>query len=106
MTIKLLFNPKKGKVLTGVSQHACMVKSKEFDSMVRAIYFQDKNVLYFRFYDPTGEYANLASWAYARSRNVCERALKAFIDREMVPSNVRPLYWETGHGVTDLDIKY
>jgi len=106
MTIKLLFNPKKGKVLTGVSQHACMVNVGEFDKMVRAIYFRDLNVIYFRFWDPSGEYANLASWAHARSRNVCERALRAFIDREAVPSNVKALFWETGHGVKDADIKY
>ena len=106
MDIKLLFDPKKGKVLMGVSQHACMVNAKKFDSMVRAIYFKDKNVLYFRFYDPSGEYANLASWAHARSRNVCGRALQAFIDREAVPANVKPLFWETGHGVSEFDIKY
>lgn len=106
MTIKLLFNPRNGKVLTGVSQHACMVRGKEFDSMVRAIYFQDENVIYFRFYDPSGEYANLTSWAHTRSRNVCERALGAFKDREIVPTNVKPLFWETGHGVRDIDIKY
>ena len=87
MDIKLLFDPKKGKVLTGVSQHACMVRGKDFDNMVRAIYFRARNVIYFRFYDPTGEYANLTSWAHARSRNVCGRALQAFIDREAVPAN-------------------
>lgn len=106
MTIKLLFNPKKGKVLIGLSQHAFMVKTKEFDSCVRAIYFQDKNVVYFRFYNPAGEYANLTSWAHARSRNVCGRALAAFIDREAIPANAKPLFWETGHGITELDIKY
>lgn len=106
MIIKLLFNQKKGKVLTGVSQHACMVNVKEFDSMVRAIYFKDLNVLYFRFFDPSGEYANLTSWAHARSKNVCGRALQAFIDREAVPANVKVLYWETGYGVKDADIKY
>lgn len=106
MTIKLLFNPKKGKVLTGVSQHACMVKAKEFDSYVRAIYFQEKNVVYFRFYDPLGEYANLTSWAHARSRNVCERAYGAFVASGVVSLTAVPLFWETGHGITELDVKY
>lgn len=106
MIIKLLFDPKNGKVLTGVTQHACMVRGKEFDSMVRAIYFRDKNVVYFRFYDPNGEYANLASWAHARSRNVCERALAKFIERETMPADVLPLFWETGHGISESDIKY
>lgn len=106
MDIKILFDPKRGKVLTGVSQHATMVRGKDFDKMVRAIYFREKNAIYFRFYDPTGEYANLASWAHARSRNVCERALAAFKEKEIVPANVRPLFWETGYGVSDFDIKY
>jgi hypothetical protein len=104
--MKLLFNPKRGKVLVGVSQHACQVRGKDFDSYVRAIYFEDRNAVYFRFYDPSGEYANLTSWAHARSRNVCTRALAAFIERGAVPANVVPLFWETGHGVTDFDIKY
>lgn len=106
MDYKLLFNPMKGKVLAGVSQHACQVGIKDFDKMVRAIYFKDKNILYFRFYDPSGEYANLASWAQARSRNVCERALRAFKDRDIVPANVKVLFWETGYGVEEVDIKY
>lgn len=106
MVTKLLYNPQRGKVLVGVSQHAMQVGIKDFDKMVRAIYFKEHNAVYFRFYDPSGEYANLASWAHARSRNVCERALRAFIDREAVPANVKPLFWETGYGVSDFDIKY
>jgi hypothetical protein len=106
MIQKILYDPKRGKVLQGVSQHALMVKGAEFDKLVRAIFFVEKNVVYFRFYDPTGEYANLSSWAAARSRNVCERALEAFKVREVVPENVKPLYWETGYGVSEFDIKY
>lgn len=106
MDIKLLFDPMKGSVLSGVTQHAFQVGIKDFDRMVRAIWFKDWNVLYFRFYDPSREYANLSSWAHARSRNVCGRALRAFIDREAVPADVRVLYWETGYGINEFDIKY
>lgn len=105
MNIKILYNPQRGKVLTGVSQHALMVNVKQFDKMVRAIYFRDLNVLYFRFFAPDGVY-ELTSWGAQRSRNVCDRALAAFKDREVVPANVKVLYWETGYGIDERDIKY
>lgn len=105
MTIKALFDPRNGNVLTGISQHACMVKAAEFDRMVRAIYFSELNVLYFRYWSPDGVY-ELTSWGDKKARATCDRALAAFIRRELVPGNVKVLHWETGYGVRDIDIKY
>lgn len=105
MDIKLLYNPQKGKVLVGLSKHAMMVRPHEFDSMVRAIYFKDRNVVYFRFWAPDSVY-ELTSWAEQRSRNVCERALRAFVENGLVRKDAHVLFWETGNGVNELDIKY
>lgn len=104
MDIKILYDPGRKRVLTGITQHACMVKGN-FDKYVRAIYFSEANAVYFRFWAPDGVY-ELTSWGDKKARLVCERALAEFKARELVPANVRPLYWETGHGVSELDIKY
>lgn len=106
MTYKLLFNPQRGKVLQGLSRHAEMVRVGEFDKMVRALYFPELNVIYFRFWTPTGNYAFPTAWDEQRSKNACERALAAFKDREAVPEDVKVLFWETGYGVRDIDVKY
>ena len=39
-------------------------------------------------------------------QDACERALAAFKDREAVPEDVKVLFWETGYGVRDIDVKY
>lgn len=103
--LKLLYDPKTGRTLVGQTQHAQMVRPVNFDEMVRALYWPEKNVVYFRYWAPDGLYQFSESGAKA-ARLRCERALLKFKDEGTVDAKVKVLFWETGYGVTDLDIRY
>lgn len=104
--IKWAYHPKTGKTIVCGAFHGSHLTAKHFDEYVRTIYFQDRDILYFRFYKPDGDYFSVNQHDDALSFDVCCAAREEFIRRKFITKKTKIQYWNTGKYLTDLEIKY
>lgn len=104
--LKLCVNVKKGEVLTSSYSHADAIGAKhykEYDTFSRAIYWPEKKVVYFRFCCKNWD--NPTEEDRQEAYNTAEKALKLLQKAGHVPKKVGVLFWETGLGITDWDVR-
>lgn len=108
MSVKLAYDTKKHRpLMCGDTQHhAGSLPVKDFDKYVRALYFKEYRTIYFRFFNPSGEYTYIDDKDIQRSFNVCDMALKAFIEEGLIPKGSKVLYWQTDKKVNENLIRY
>ena len=105
MNLKICFNPKTREIIKGETRHSEMIR-RDFDKWVRALYFEKEKRLYFRFYDPAGNYQYLTEEDHQRSFDTCEAALKEFQRVKLIGKNIKILFWNTDKKISETDIKY
>lgn len=108
MSLKLAYNPLNSRPLLcgDTERHAGILPVKNFDKYVRALYFKEYKTIYFRFYNPSGEYTYIDEEDIQRSFRVCDIALKAFIEEKLIPKGAKVLYWQTDKKVSESLIRY
>lgn len=101
--LKFCVGPR-GDVLTSTYSHADAIGAgRKYDAYVRAIYFPEKRAVYFRY---AGDYdAPESDEERGKAFRRAENALDILIEGKYVPKRARVLFWETGHGITERDIK-
>lgn len=105
--VKIAFNPVNEKVLVCRGQfHAREMTIKDFDKWARAIYFPEVKTIYFRFYNPTGEYYFLTEKDESLSFKICEKARKGFIQKGIIPKKTKCLFWQTDKQVSQSEVSY
>jgi hypothetical protein len=102
---KIAVNPKTGEVRDGFGSHANWLRS-DFDTWVRAILFPGKGRVYFRFFKPSGDYYFIDENDRVKSFDTCYTAWEILIRRRVISKKLKPLFAETDHLVTEVDIKY
>jgi hypothetical protein len=108
MSLKLAYSTisKKPLVCGDTLCHAGSLPVKDFDKHVRAIYFKEYKTIYFRFYNPSGEYTFINDSDIQRSFKVCDIALRVFIEEGIIPKKSKVLYWQTNRKIDENLIKY
>lgn len=91
-------------MLTSTYSHADAIGTgRDYDAYVRALYWPEKRAIYFRYagdYDRP-ECEEERQNAFKRA----EKALDVLIVKKHVPKRTRVLFWETGYGIAERDIK-
>lgn len=99
--LKISIHRRTGEVITSTYSHADGIgRGKGYDQYVRAIYWAEKNLIYFRF--PFREWTEENS---EDAREVAENAKAKLEAKGLIPKKVKALFWEVGKGITHGDIK-
>lgn len=68
--------------------------------------FPEVKTIYFRFYNPTGEYYFLTEKDESLSFKICEKARKGFIQKGIIPKKTKCLFWQTDKQVSQSEVSY
>jgi hypothetical protein len=104
--LKICVNPTTGAVLDSSYSHADAIGAKnykEYDHFTRAIYWEDKRVIYFRF--ACKNWDNPTEEDKQEAYTSAEKSLDILQEKGIIPKRVKALFWETGHGITERDIR-
>jgi hypothetical protein len=104
--IKLAYDLQNDTVIKCGSTHATSLTVKNFDKYARALYFPEQKTLYFRFWNPSGEYWYLTPEDEERSFKACEKALDGLIKGKIIPKRVKVLFWDTNEEIKKSDVIY
>lgn len=101
--LKFCVGPR-GDVLTSTYSHADAIgPERKYDRYVRALFWAERKIIYFRY---SGDYDHPeCPEERQKAFDRADRALAVLQARRVIPKRVKVLYWETGHGVTEKEIK-
>lgn len=105
MSLKFAYHSKTKKIVEcGSQSHALSIKTG-YDNWVRVIFFPERNRLYFRFFQPSGDFYFISEEDKARSFDVCCDAKDELLRRGVVPKKTKFLFWTTDKEVSTFDIQ-